>query len=291
MKLPFPHLEQKMLSDVCSFGIGGPAKYFATASSIEEMQQILKWAFSAGEEVFILGKGSNCLFDDRGFNGLVILNKIDTIQQDENIFTVGGGYGFARLGGQTARLGFGGLEFASGIPATVGGAIYMNAGANGAQTADCLDCVLFVTAEGDLTSFKKEELHFDYRTSSFQKMKGAIVQGIFVLTSQVEAKEKQKKLLEYRLQTQPYKDKSAGCVFRNPEGCSSAGRLIDECGLKGINVGGAQVSPMHANFLINANGATAADILGLIELIKERVYREKGIKLEEEIRYIPYRHE
>lgn len=236
---------------------------------------------------FILGKGSNTLFDDRGFNGLVIHNRIDTLKIEGNIVTAGSGYGFARLGGQTARLGMSGLEFASGIPATVGGAIYMNAGANGKETKDALQSVLYVKENGEIVSYRKEELEFSYRTSSFQKWKGAIVEGVFALTPCVEAKDVQKEILDYRLKTQPYKDKSAGCAFRNPQG-GAAGKLIDECGGKGMLVGGAGVSEKHANFIINKGGAKASDILALIAEIKEKVLKERGIHLEEEIRYVPY---
>lgn len=288
MTLPFPFKKEILLSEMSSFGIGGPARFFACASTLEQMQQMLLYCDQVSMPFFVLGKGSNSLFDDRGFDGLVIHNRIDYAKQKENTFIVGGGYSFARLGGQTARLGLSGLEFASGIPATVGGAIYMNAGANGGQTADSLTQVIFIDAKGEVICYKKEELSFDYRFSSFQKLRGAIVEGTFSLNPKITAKEDQKKILDYRLKTQPYKDKSAGCIFRNPDGCLSAGRLIDECGLKGASCGEAAVSTMHANFIVNKQSAKASDVLGLIEKIKERVYLEKGIHLEEEIRYIPY---
>jgi UDP-N-acetylmuramate dehydrogenase len=287
MTLPFPHAEGKFLSEHCTFGIGGPAKYFAEAKTIPEMVQMLTHCHQIHLPFFILGKGSNTLFDDKGYNGLVIFNRIDHFEQNEGRFTVGGGYGFARLGGQTARLGWSGLEFASGIPATVGGAIWMNAGANGKETKDALESVTFVTEKGDLMTYKKEELQFGYRHSSFQKMRGAIVEAVFALTPSSDAKSSQKEILEYRLKTQPYKDKSAGCAFRNPPGLA-AGKLIDECGGKGIQIGDAAVSDKHANFIINTGSAKASDILHLIQEIKETVYNERGIHLEEEIRYIPY---
>ncbi len=287
MIIPFPHTEGKLLSTLCTFGIGGPAKYFADCTSCEQMAQMIAFCHTHNLPYFILGKGSNTLFDDRGFNGLVIHNRIDTLKIEGNIVTAGSGYGFARLGGQTARLGMSGLEFASGIPATVGGAIYMNAGANGKETKDALQSVLYVKENGEIVSYRKEELEFSYRTSSFQKWKGAIVEGVFALTPCVEAKDVQKEILDYRLKTQPYKDKSAGCAFRNPQG-GAAGKLIDECGGKGMLVGGAGVSEKHANFIINKGGAKASDILALIAEIKEKVLKERGIHLEEEIRYVPY---
>ncbi len=286
-KPPFPYQKQKQLSEYSTFGIGGPARYFAEAREVEQMCEMLAYANQASIPIHILGKGSNSLFDDRGFNGLVILNRIDFLSQEENVFTVGSGYSFARLGGVTARGGWSGLEFASGIPATVGGAIYMNAGANGKETADVLAKVGFVTEKGDLIEFEKCALEFGYRSSSFQKKRGAIVEAVFHLIPSDRARTEQKEILGYRLKTQPYGEKSAGCAFRNPEG-ESAGHLIDEGGLKGIQVGGAAISKTHANFIVNTGGAKTADVLELITEIKETIYREKGILLEEEIRCIPY---
>lgn len=236
---------------------------------------------------FILGKGSNTLFDDRGFNGLVILNCLDYCHQKEALFTVGAGFSFARLGNLTARLGYSGLEFAAGIPATCGGAIFMNAGAQGQEVSTCLQTVTYVNTMGEERLFKKEELELGYRTSSFQKMQGAISEATFLLHACSEAKERQKKAVEYRLMTQPYKNPSAGCAFRNTEQ-SSAGALIDSCGLKGLREGGALVSEKHANFIVNAGGATAVDVLLLIQKVKQQVFDKSGVHLETEIRYIPY---
>ncbi|MFZ0566115.1 MAG: UDP-N-acetylmuramate dehydrogenase [Chlamydiales bacterium] len=284
---PFNYQREKQLSEFSSFAIGGSALYFAEARTYGQMQQMLIFAYRNGLSFFILGKGSNCLFDDRGYHGLVIRNRIDYLNQQENVFTAGGGYSFARLGKVTARLGWSGLEFAAGIPATVGGAIFMNAGANGQETADTLTHVDYVSEAGEMSSFSREQLTFDYRTSPFQQMKGAIVGGAFRLKDSQSAKRDQNKNLNDRLKTQPYSEKSAGCVFRNPQNFS-AGQLIEESGLKGYQIGGACVSKKHANFIVNTGGAKASDVLQLIETIKEKVYQKKGILLREEIRYIPY---
>lgn len=285
---PFPHQKKKRLSDFSTFGIGGPAHFFSEARSCEQMQEMVAFAHQASLRVFILGKGSNTLFDDRGFDGLVILNRIDYLDHDPHgVFRAGSGYGFARLGGMTARYGWEGLEFAAGIPATVGGAIYMNAGANGRETADTLFEVGYVTDTGELVRMRRQDLQFGYRTSSFQVWKGAIVEGIFHLKASEHVKQAQKKILGYRLKTQPYGEKSAGCAFRNPQGCA-AGQLIEACGLKGVAVGGASISPVHANFIVNTGGAKAQDVLDLIKQVKECIYQTKGIVLEEEIRLIPY---
>lgn len=284
---PFPHVVGKSLAEVSTFGIGGPACLFARAHSIEEMQQMLLYAAHQQMPFFILGKGSNTLFDDRGFDGLVILNAIEGCCQVDHTFTVGSGYSFPRLGQVTAKLGYQGLEFAAGIPASVGGAIFMNAGAGGQQTFDCLHSVDYVTMSGECIRLHKGEMQWGYRHSCFQEMTGAIVGGCFELSTEVGAHQRQRLLVDYRLETQPYKMKSAGCVFRNPIG-QSAGRWIEELGLKGMRVGGVSVSTKHANFIVNDQGGSAEDVRTLILLIQERVLNEKGMLLEEEIRYIPF---
>lgn len=285
MNIPFPCEKNQPLFKYTTFGIGGPARYFAEAENTSQLEQMLAFAHQEHLPFFILGKGSNCLFDDRGFDGLVILNRIDYFNSEDVYFKVGAGFSFARLGQITARLGFSGLEFAAGIPATVGGAIYMNAGANGQETGNSLEEVIFINDRGEKVIYQKNHLSFAYRSSSFQHRPGAIAGATFKLSFSEEAKASQKKLVDYRLKTQPYKSKSAGCAFRNPEG-SSAGRLIDECGLKGFSVGGAEISSLHANFIINTGRATAEDVLSLMSIVKEKVYKEKNILLEEEIRYI-----
>jgi len=288
MNLPFPHLTKTLLSNFSTFGIGGPARYFAEARTCAQMQEMLSFAHHASLRVFILGKGSNSLFDDRGFDGLVILNRIDYLDQSQKgIFHAGSGYSFARFGGVTSRQGWSGLEFASGIPATVGGAIYMNAGANGQETADTLYEVAYVTEKGEFMRLRKSELCFGYRTSSFQKWHGAVVEGVFHLVASTTAKRVQREILGVRLKTQPYGEKSAGCAFRNPAGIA-AGQLIDHFGLKEEKIGGACISSLHANFIVNKGGATAQDVLELMKKIKDLVYQKKGIILEEEIRFIPY---
>lgn len=282
-----PFLQFKLLKDFSTFGIGGEARYFTEVRDAQEMSSVLSYCYSKKLPFFILGKGSNTLFDDRGFDGLVILNKIDFLERDEGKFRVGSGYSFSRLGQVTAKLGFSGLEFAAAIPATVGGAIFMNAGANGQECFDCLEELSFVTEEGEVLRLLRKNLSWGYRSSSLHQKKGAIIEATFLLSPFEQAKEKQKKIIEYRLQTQPYGEKSCGCIFQNPPG-ESAGRLIEESGLKGLCLNGAAVSEQHANFIVNRGGATKEDVLALIQRIKEGVYKEKGIMLQEEIRVVPY---
>lgn len=286
---PLIHFQKgKLLKDICTFGIGGPARIYIEVKTVEEMQAALRYCHQGKMPFFTLGKGSNCLFDDRGFDGVVIHNKIDFKEQKPSgIFYVGGGYSFSLIGAQTAREGWSGLEFASGIPGTVGGAIFMNAGANGKETCESLISVDFITPEGDYQTLKKENLHFAYRTSTFQSLAGVILGATFALTPAPDARQKQLEIISYRKKTQPYNDRSAGCIFRNPH-CGHAGALIDKSGLKGTQIGGAKVSEMHANFIVNTENAKASDVLELIKYIKKHVKNHSGVDLESEVRYIPY---
>lgn len=287
-----PFFQQNIqLKDLCTFGIGGPARYFVEVRTIAEMQKSLEICWKQGIPFFILGKGSNCLFDDRGFDGAVILNKIDFLEKKSpEIIHVGAGYSFSLIGTQTARQGQSGLEFASGIPGSVGGAIFMNAGANGKETSDSLIGVDFLSEKGELHYFDKNALNFNYRHSSFQGMRGAIVGATFGLTPSQVARQKQIEIITYRKNTQPYGDKSAGCIFRNPIG-DHAGSLIEKSGLKGVVFGGAKVSEKHANFLINYENSSSQDVLDLISIVKNQVREKTGIELESEVRFIPYRQE
>lgn len=279
--------EGKSLKELSTIGIGGPARYFIAVHEIEELREVIAYCFHAELRYLVIGKGSNCLFDDRGFDGLVILNKISFCTFEGDTVYVGAGYNFSLLGVQTARKGWSGLEFASGIPATVGGAVYMNAGANGSEVCVPLSEVTYISVSGEIKAISKESLAFSYRHSSFQTMKGAIAAARFLLTPSQEARSKQLNIVDYRTKTQPYKDKSAGCFFRNPSQ-SSAGALIQQCGLKGVKVGGAQVSELHGNFVINAENATAEDILALASIVEKTVKEKTGVHLEREVRCIPY---
>lgn len=251
------------------------------------MQEI-KWYLNKKKlSYWVIGKGSNSLFDDRGFDGLVILNKINFFAFEEGDLHVGAGYSFSLLGSQTARKGWGGLEFASGIPGSVGGAIYMNAGANGQETCNSLSYVGSIDQQGEFVEKKKEELFFGYRTSAFQSSGDIIVSGKFRLEKEKSARKKQLEIIDYRTHTQPYGEKSVGCIFRNPKN-HSAGVLIEKCGLKGKQIGGAQVSIIHGNFIVNRGGAKAEDVLALADYVKETVLEKMGCELEMEVRAVPY---
>lgn len=288
MQTPLSFREHVPLREFCTFGIGGPARYLAEVRTIEEMQHAILWCKQSRLPYLVIGKGSNCLFDDKGFSGVVLVNKIDFFEQPiPGTFHVGAGYSFALLGVQTARQGWGGLEFASGIPATVGGAVFMNAGANRSETCQTIASVDFVNEEGHLEVIAKQDLSFSYRRSPFQGRGGAIVGATFVLTKTSDARKKQIEIVNGRKLTQPYGEKSAGCVFLNPVN-GHAGALIEQCNLKGQTSGGAQVSEVHANFLINAGNATCRDMQALIALVQDKVKSHAGVELHSEVRYIPY---
>lgn len=279
--------KDKPLHNYSTFGIGGPAKFFASVSSQDQLQEALFFAKKENLPFFILGKGSNILFDDKGYNGLVIHNQIQWSTIENTQVTASSGYSFSLLGVQTARKGLTGLEFAAGIPGSVGGAVFMNAGANQKETKDMLAWVDYLSIDGTFSRWHRQDLFFTYRTSSFQKMKGVIISASFTLQKDPMSRKSQIEMIQKRKATQPLKEKSAGCVFRNPQN-SSAGMLIEKSGLKGDMIGGAQISSHHANFVINKGNATAKDVLDLVRYAQEAVKKKMGIALEKEIRYLPY---
>lgn len=285
--MPRPCLKKDiLLSDVTTIGIGGPAQEYLEIRSIDECRDALRKCKDEDTPFFILGKGSNCLFSDQGFYGTLLHIKIDTFEDLGNgCFKVGAGFSFSLLGTRSAREGWGGLEFATGIPASVGGAVFMNAGANGQETSNSLVEVEFLHPDGTVQTFSKKELSFSYRTSPFQQWPGVILSATFQLHRSDSAKERQQSLFQYRKTTQPYHEKSAGCIYRNPQGFS-AGALIEKSGLKGTSVGGAAVSEMHGNFLVNRMDASAGEFLHLMEHVERTVFETSGIKLQREVRMI-----
>ncbi len=276
-----------LLKNYTTLKVGGPAREFITVNSIHMMLDVMQYIKSEECPFMVLGKGSNCLFDDRGFNGLIILNEIDFLRNNGAEFEVGSGFSYSLLGVRTARKRWSGLEFASGIPGTVGGAVYMNAGANGMETCDVLSHVSYIGEEGEVVTRTKEELTFLYRYSSFHEMKVIIVSVGFTLSFSEKARKNQLETMKYRMKTQPYGEASAGCIFRNPTK-GSAGALIEKSALKGLKVGGAKVSFKHGNFIINTGSAKTSEILELISLVKSTVKIKTGADLTAEVKVIPY---
>ncbi|KAG5621202.1 hypothetical protein H5410_006420 [Solanum commersonii] len=281
---------KKLLSDLTTWGIGGPCNYFVQVFDPTQLVSAVRYCNEQSMRFMILGKGSNCLFDDMGFDGCVILNRIELLEKIESgVYRVGSGYPFNRFGVMSANEGFSGLEFAAGVPGTVGGAAYMNAGANGQETAAAIDSIEIITNEGESKMLKRGELTFGYRSSPFQEMKNlaSITAVTFRLKFSKTAREMQQEYLARRWRTQPLGQRSAGSVFRNPSFMGvSAAELIEKSGLKGLRVGGAMVSNKHANFFINCDSATSQDMLALIGLVKDAVNQKFGVELKEEILYI-----
>ncbi|PSR87818.1 UDP-N-acetylenolpyruvoylglucosamine reductase [Actinidia chinensis var. chinensis] len=281
---------EKLLRDLSTWGIGGPCNYYIEVFNQNQLVSALRFCHENSLRFMIIGRGSNCLFDDLGFDGCVILNRIEFLERIESgVFRVGSGFGFNRLGTMCSIKGLTGLEFAGGIPGTVGGAAYMNAGANGQETADIVDSVEIVTTGGQFQTLLRVDLSFGYRSSPFQDMQdlAAIAAVTFRLRHSESARRKQLEYLERRRSSQPVGEKSAGSVFRNPSNLGvSAGELIDRAGLKGVRVGGAMVSNIHANFFVNSGESTSRDMLQLISLVKEMVYQKFGVQLKEEVLYV-----
>ncbi|KAH7533283.1 hypothetical protein FEM48_Zijuj04G0114400 [Ziziphus jujuba var. spinosa] len=290
--LKFVH-GKKLLKDLSTWGIGGPCKHFIQVFDQTQLASAIRYCHENSIRFIIIGKGSNCLFDDLGFDGCVILNRIDFLERKEHgVFRVGSGFRFNKLGKQCSNEGFAGLEFAGGIPGTVGGAIFMNAGANGQETADAVESVEIVTKDGKFQRLERADLSFGYRLTPFQTMQelAAIVAVTFQLQRSESSKMRQLEYLERRRKSQPISERTAGSVFQNPPYLGvAAAKLIEEAGLKGFRVGGAMVSEIHANFFINSGGSTSQDMLTLIAVVKEKVDRKFGVQLKEEVLHIsPY---
>lgn len=275
------------LASYSTYRIGGPARFFTEVANLKQMIAALKFCHENQIQFYILGKGSNTLFDDRGFDGAVIFNKLKGFESVGDYFEVFSGTSFSRFGTWCAKLGYGGVEYSIGIPGTVGGAVFMNAGASGQEISSVVESVDFVHMNGEVKTYLRDEIVFKYRWSSFHEMEGAIYKTKLKLYPYKEARLQQLEMIEKRKSTQPYTEPSCGCVFRNGENYST-GRLIDELGLKGIKIGGAQISPIHANFIVNTGGATAEDVKKLVEMIERIVFEKKKISLKREIRFVPF---
>ena len=276
-----------LLAPFSTYKIGGPAKFFIQVSSINDSISAMKFCHENHLNFFVLGKGSNILFDDRGFDGAIIYNTMRGFEAIDEVFDVASGTSFSRLGAQAAKLGHGGLEYAIGIPGTIGGAIFMNAGASGQEISPLVESVEYLHENGERQTFHKEELTFRYRWSTFHELKGIILSVKLKLYPYSKARERQLEIIDIRKKSQPYNEPSCGCVFRNGEEYST-GKLLEELGLKGFSIGGAQISTLHANFIVNTGNAKASDVKDLVLKIEKDVLEKKGIHLKREIRFVPF---
>ncbi len=274
-----------MLAEYTTIGVGGPAAHVLKPDCIEDMGKLLADLKRAGYRPRILGGGANLIAGPGPFTDPVILTR--GIKHgplfEGNRVRAGCGVVVKRLVHKCAERGLSGLEFAEGIPGTVGGTVYMNAGSFGGQMSDTVREVAWFDQEGELHRQAVVASDFSYRRSPFQSV-AVIVETVFELTPAEPAviNARVKEIAARRWKSQPPGERSAGCVFKNPAG-DSAGRLIDGCGLKGLSVGGASVSLAHGNFIVNRGDATPQDVLALIDLIKRKVHEKSGVSLEEEV--------
>lgn len=268
-----------------TFKIGGEADIFIIPASPAALIYAVKKCGELEIPYFILGNGSNLLVSDGGIEGAVIsLSGINGISSDGEKITCGAGAMLSSVCLKALSLSLTGLEFAYGIPGTAGGALYMNAGAYGGQMADVIESAECLTASGEIKTLKKEDMRLGYRSSVFKKGGLIIISLTLALKKgdKAEIKAEMDDLLNRRKQKQPLEYPSAGSTFKRPEGYF-AGALIEKNGLKGLTVGGAQVSEKHAGFVINRGGATAADVKALIGKIQKKVFENDGVMLEPEV--------
>lgn len=284
------YTENESMSEHTTFRIGGPADLFVVPTTVEGLAAVVSACNKEGIYCFILGNGSNVLVSDKGIRGVVVstaacLNNIELIGAYE--IKCGAGVKLSRLSDLACENSLTGAEFAWGIPGTVGGAVYMNAGAYDGEMKDILVSCEYLTPDGELRTMLADEMDLSYRHSAFSENGCVIVSATVRLKAgdKGEIRAKMDDFMCRRKSKQPLEFPSAGSTFKRPVG-GFAAALIDECGLKGYSVGGAQVSEKHAGFVINKGGATCFDVMRLVEHIKKEVFLNKSIKLECEIRVI-----
>ena len=278
-------LEEPMAKHT-SFRIGGPADVLAQPGNEAELAELLKRAADHAMPVTLVGNGSNLLVRDKGIRGLVIKlsNIFSSITVAGNVLTFGSGISLAMASKKAASLSLSGLEFAVGIPGTIGGAVYMNAGAYDGEMAKVVTSVQVMDRQGQSSQLKADELDFSYRHTALQNS-GLIVTSVTVSLQPGEAESIKAKMDDFsqrRIAKQPLELPSAGSMFKRPVGYF-AGTLIEQTGLKGYTVGGAQVSTKHAGFVVNVGGATAKDVLQLISDVQSKVFAAHGVRLEPEV--------
>lgn len=281
-----PLLAQEPMAKHTSFRIGGPADVLAQPADEAELAALLKRAGEHAVPVTLVGNGSNLLVRDKGIRGLVIKlsNLFSSITVEGNVITFGSGISLAMASKKAASLSLSGMEFAVGIPGTIGGAVYMNAGAYDGEMAKVVTCVRVMDMQGKISELQASELDFAYRHTALQNS-GWIVISVTVALQPGEAESIAAKMADFsqrRIAKQPLELPSAGSMFKRPVGYF-AGTLIEQTGLKGYTVGRAQVSQKHAGFVVNVGGATAKDVLQLISDVQSKVFAAHGVRLEPEV--------
>ena len=278
-----------LLSKYTTYKVGGKAKVLAYPKNIEKLITLLKWAKTNNISYKMLGNGSNLIFSDADYNGILIkLTEFDDIEIFDNKIRVGAGYSLMKLSRIALKNSLTGLEFAAGIPGTVGGAVFMNAGSYKSDMGYIVQMIKVLTPDFRIVTLENKELAFHYRTSFLKTHPNYIcLEAIIKLEKgKKEAiEEVMKSRLQRRKEAQPLEYPSAGSVFRNPPGMFS-GELIENCGLKGKKIGGAQVSEKHANFIINTGNATANDVKELIDYVKKEVEKKYHVSLTTEQEFV-----
>ncbi|MFA8437586.1 UDP-N-acetylmuramate dehydrogenase [Pueribacillus sp. YX66] len=280
------------LSKHTTIKLGGPAELYVEPKDVESLIRLMDFIGTAGKEWFVIGRGSNLLIKDGGIKGVVI-NLAKGIQHlnyvDEERIVVGGGYPLIKLVTIISRKGLSGLEFAGGIPGSVGGAVYMNAGAHGSDMSNIVTRVHVLFSDGTMKWLTNKDMQFSYRTSRLQAERGIVVEVEMQLKKGDKDRivQEMKKHKDYRRDTQPWNDPCCGSVFRNPLPDHS-GALIEKAGLKGKKMGGVMISSMHGNFIINVDKdkAKAQDVLDLIAFIKQTIKEKYNIELETEVEIV-----
>ena len=287
--LPEIHLAmEEPMAKHTSFRIGGPVEVMAFPKSADELAKLLKASALLHITPAIMGAGTNILAPDEGIRGLVICLKdcMDGMEQvDSNHIRVAAGVSMTRAAVFAANLGLSGLEFAHGIPGSVGGGVYMNAGAYGGEICQVCEYVDVMDMEGNISTMACDCMAFSYRHSILEERDGIVLSAVFALTPkpQEEIRAKMAELMTKRKTSQPLELPSAGSAFKRPVG-GYAAALIDQAGLKGFCVGGAGVSTKHAGFVVNNGGATAADVKEVLRQVSDKVFENSGIRLEPEVR-------
>ncbi len=282
--LSFIH-EYIPLKEHTTIRIGGPARYFSRPLNIEEIKYSLQFAKEKGSKIYLITGGSDIVFPDRGFDGMVMrldrIKGIERISEDEVLIYAG--ESLPNIAITLEKWGLSGFEYLFGVPGRIGGAIAKNAGAYGIEIKELLTFVDIITWDGELRRFSPEELSIRYRESDVLKF-GIVYRAGFRLKndSPENIRKRRIELSEKRKKTQPYGVPTAGCMFKNPPG-KSAGKLLDSVGMKGERKGDIIISDKHANFFINLGNGRSEDVIYLIELARKRVFEEYGIKLEEEV--------
>lgn len=270
-----------------TFRVGGPADFFVTPKAKEEVRDVIRICKEAGMPYYIIGNGSNLLVSDAGYRGVIvqIYKEMNEVKVEGDLVKPQAGALLSGIAAKALGAELSGFEFASGIPGTIGGACVMNAGAYGGEMKDVLESVTVLTGEGKIIELGRNELELGYRTSVIAK-KGYIVLGAVLKLERGDGekiKTYMDELKEKRVTKQPLEYPSAGSTFKRPEGYF-AGKLIEDAGLRGFQVGGAQVSEKHCGFVINRNHATAADIMELMRQVQIRVKENSGVDLEPEVK-------